>query len=75
MHRLAPIAVKLNGAMAAMNPSSPRYTILFVTVPELSGLYLELSKAKWTLNRKKSIISQAESISAWTAVLPLNASY
>ena len=63
--RLPAIAVKLNGVMATTKPSSGRWSNRFHTPAEDSGWSSSNFCPKWTLNRRKSISSQAESISAW----------
>ena len=51
----------------AMNPSRDLYRMRLSVVPgsSLIGWYLSNSLPKYVLNRKKSIISQAASISAY----------
>src|SRR5690348_17071099 len=63
--RLPAIEVKLNGVIARTKPSSGRYSIRFQMPGEDSGCSSRSRRAKWTLNRQKSISSQAASISAW----------
>src|SRR5215472_1021851 len=63
--RLPAIEVKLNGVIARMKPSSGRYSIRFQIPGEDIGCSSSSRRAKWTLNRQKSISSQAASISAW----------
>jgi hypothetical protein len=62
--RFPAIAVKLNGVMATTNPSSGRWSNRFHTPAEELGWSSSNFCPKWTLNRRKSISSQAESISA-----------
>ncbi len=62
--RFAAIAVKLNGETANTNPSSGRYSIRFHTPGDDSGCSAYTRVMNSTLKRKKSIVSQAESISA-----------
>ena len=66
--RLAPIAVKLNGLIAKTNPSSGRSSRRFQTPGLETGCCSASSVAKVALKRKKSTISQAESISACCTV-------
>ena len=63
--RLAAIEVKLNGVIARTKPSSGRYSIRFQVPGEDTGCSASSRRAKCTLNRQKSISSQAASISAW----------
>ena len=63
--RLAAIEVKLNGVIARTKPSSGRYSIRFQMPGADNGCSASSRRAKWTLNRQKSISSQAASISAW----------
>src|SRR5262245_61270529 len=67
--RLPAILVKLKGVTAKTKPSSGRCSIEFQTPGGEYGCRLYSSSRYATLKRKKSIISQAESISAWCAVL------
>ncbi len=67
--KLPAIAVKLNGVPAKTKPSSGRGSSRFHIPGELCGCSPAIRLAKWTLKRKKSISSHAESISAWCAVL------
>ena len=62
--RLAPIAVKLKGLTAYTKPSSGRYSMRFQTPFSDTGWWSKICSAKWAPKRKKSMISQAESISA-----------
>src|SRR5690349_8695159 len=66
--RLPPIAVKLNGVTAYTKPSSARYSSEFHTPGLLIGCSEYSSSANAALKRQKSIISHAESISAWKTV-------
>jgi hypothetical protein len=59
------MAVKLNGVMASTNPSSGRYSIRFQVPGADAGCSASSCLAKATLYRRKSISSQAASISAW----------
>ena len=63
--RFPAIEVKLNGVIATTNPSRGRSSVRFQTPVELTGCSSRSLKAKWTLNRQKSMSSQAASISAW----------
>src|SRR5215831_18680403 len=63
--RLPAIEVKLNGVIARTKPSSGRYSIRFQVPGADCGCSASSRRAKWTLNRQKSISSQAASISAW----------
>ena len=67
--RLPPMAVKLNGLTAKMKPSSGRYSRRLLTPGLLIGCPATMSWEKRALKRKKSISSQAASISAWCTVL------
>ncbi len=67
--RFAAMAVKLNGVIARTKPSSGRYSIRFHTPGEETGWSLSSRRAKSTLKRRKSISSQAASISACCADL------
>jgi hypothetical protein len=67
--RFAAMAVKLNGVMASTKPSSGRWSIRFHTPAELIGCWSSTWRPKATLKRRKSMSSQAASISAWKAVL------
>ena len=55
--------------MASTKPSSGRYSIRFQVPGADSGCSLSIRRAKCTLKRQKSIISQAASISAWNGDL------
>ena len=63
------MAVKLNGVMASTKPSSGRWSIRFQTPGEEIGCSSCTRCPNATLKRRKSISSQALSISAWKAVL------
>src|SRR5215510_10780920 len=63
--RLPAIEVKLNGVIARTKPSSGRYSIRFQVPGADCGCSASSRRAKWTLNRQKSISSAAASISAW----------
>ena len=63
--RLPAIEVKLNGVMARTNPSSGRWSMRFHCVGDETGWSARIRRAKTTLNRQKSMSSQAASISAW----------
>ena len=62
--KLPEIAVKLNGVTAYTKPSKGRYSTLFHTPSDELGWSLYILAINSTLKRKKSISSQAESISA-----------
>ena len=64
--RFPAMAVKLKGEMEATKPSSERYRMRLSVDSgcSLMGWYLRSSLPKKALNRKKSIISAAASISA-----------
>src|SRR3569833_2092345 len=62
--RLPAIAVKLDGVIATTRPSCGRYSSRFHTPGEEIGCWLISSRGNETLKRKKSISSQAASISA-----------
>ncbi len=66
--RLPAMAVKLNGVTAKTNPSSGRSSSALAYPGGEKGCSVSWL-AKWTLKRRKSISSQAESISAWYEVL------
>ena len=66
--RLPAIAVKLNGVTAYTKPSSGRWSTRFQTPGPLIGWSARIWRANATLNRQKSMSSQAASISAWIAV-------
>ncbi len=63
--RLPAIAVKLNGVTARTKPSSGRWSVRFQTPVEETGCSASTCAPKATLKRRKSISSQALSISAW----------
>ena len=63
--RLPAIAVKLNGVIASTKPSSGRWSIRFQTPGDEIGCSARICRPKCTLKRRKSISSQAASISAW----------
>ncbi len=63
--RFAAIAVKLNGVIASTKPSSGRYSIRFHVPGPDAGWSASSFRANDTLNRQKSMSSQAASISAW----------
>src|SRR3990172_2779514 len=63
--RFAAMEVKLNGVTAKTKPSRGRYSSLFQTPGAERGCSSRILCPQATLNRQKSTISQAESISAW----------
>src|SRR4029453_6402839 len=67
--RLPAIEVKLNGVIARTKPSSGRWSRRFHTPGPEIGCSARICRAKWGLNRQKSINSQAASISAWNGDL------
>jgi hypothetical protein len=66
--RLPAIEVKLNGVTANTKPSSGRYSSRFHAPGADCGCSRYSWVRKWTLYWKKSMSSQAASISAWWAV-------
>src|SRR4051794_28214059 len=66
--RLPAMAVKLNGVIARTKPSSGRWSIRFQTPGDETGCSARTWWPNATLKRRKSISSQALSISACTAV-------
>ena len=66
--RFPAIEVKLNGVTAKTKPSSGRASLMFHMPGDDSGCWPRIVFMKYTLKRKKSMSSQAESISAWNAV-------
>ena len=62
--RLAPMAVKLNGVRAKTKPSSGRYSVRFQKPGSETGCMARSWAMKVGFQRQKSMISQAESISA-----------
>jgi hypothetical protein len=67
--RLPAMAVKLNGVMASTKPSSGRWSVRFQTPVLETGCSSSSWRPNATLKRRKSMSSQALSISAWKAVL------
>ena len=67
--RLPAIAVKLNGVIARTKPSSGRWSMRFHTPVLDTGCSVRTCRPKATLKRRKSMSSQALSISAWKTVL------
>jgi hypothetical protein len=63
--RLAAMEVKLKGVTAKTKPSSGRYSLRFQMPGEESGCSSRIRSPQAALKRQKSMISQAESISAW----------
>ena len=63
--RLPPIAVKLKGVTANTKPSNGRHSKRLCMPGADAGCCLYISLKKCTLKRKKSMSSQAASISAW----------
>src|SRR4029453_6804553 len=63
--RFPAMAVKLKGVIASTKPSRGRWSRRFHTPGLLTGCSSRICRAKATLNRQKSAISHAESISAW----------
>jgi len=66
--RLIAIEVKLKGVIASTKPSSGRCSSRFHMPGADCGCSEYSRAAKWALKRRKSIASQAESISAWCTV-------
>jgi len=66
--RFPAIDVKLNGVTANTNPSSGRCSMRFHAPGAETGCSVYRRSAKYGFQRRKSISSQAESISAWCAV-------
>ena len=66
--RFPAMAVKLKGVTAKTNPSSGRSSRVLAVPAGEKGCSVSWL-AKWTLKRRKSTSSQAESISAWYEVL------
>src|SRR5574338_576463 len=66
--RFAAMEVKLKGVTAKTKPSSGRYWTRFQTQGGERGCSSSIRYPQATLKRQKSMISQAESISAWSTV-------
>ena len=62
--RLPAIAVKLNGVIAVTKPSNGLWSVRFHSPGAEPGCSARIFRAYCTLNRQKSMSSQAESISA-----------
>jgi hypothetical protein len=63
--RLPAMAVKLNGVIAYTKPSSGRWSKRFQTPGDDCGCSPRIRSPNAALKRRKSISSQAASISAW----------